>query len=99
MRVELGDVIYALADCGIDDCNTTLLVSAIGDIYSLFCRIVTHIIGILPDVHRIQQLERISIVDPELSVCTVRHEKLIEFTHVRQSLWRSGAGDAMHVAA
>src|SRR5439155_18047007 len=93
----LGDVIQAFATRGIDDCNTTLLISTVSDIYSLFCRIVAHIIGILSNVNRVQQLESVSVVDPELSIGAVGDEEAVKLAYINHTLRRCSPGDAVYV--
>ncbi len=99
MGIELGNVFQAFASSAINYGNTALVVSTISHIDFLFCRIISDIVGILSDVNGIQQLERISIVDSELSICTVRDKKPVELTHVHHTLRCRGAGDAVHVPA
>jgi len=50
MNVEFGEVIQAFHAGGVDDGNATFLISTIGDIHSLFRRVVAHIVGIFSDI-------------------------------------------------
>ena len=97
MSIELSNVTQAFATCGIDDCNTTLFVSAIGDVHSLCRWIVPHIIGILSDIKRVHQFEIVSVVNPELSICAVRDEQLVGIAYIDHTLRCGSPGDAVYV--
>src|SRR6516164_7402855 len=99
MRIELGDIVQALVSGCINYGNAALLISAIGDIDSFLFRIVTDVVRIFSNLHSVQQLERITIVNSELSVCAVRHEKPVNFPDVNDSLWRRCTYDAVYIAA
>src|ERR1700732_2441363 len=99
MRIQLSDVLQALPARRIQHGNAASVFSSEGYVDSLFRRIVTHIVGVLAHVHGIEKFERIPIVDPELSIRTVRNEKLIELADKDYALRVGGPGNAVYVAA
>src|SRR6202162_594974 len=98
MGIEFSDILRALATRGIQNGNTAALVSSKRYIDFLFGWIVSHVVGVLSNVHRIQEFERISIVDSELSICAIRDEELIELAHINHALRVSSPRNAVYVA-
>ena len=99
MSIQLGDVVQAFAGCGINDRNPALFISAIGDIDPFFCRIVPDIVSIFSNIDRIQKVEGVPVVDPELSIRAVCDEELIEFAHIGHTLGVRRTLDAVYVTA
>ena len=99
MGIQLGYVLQAFTGCGINDRNTPSFISTVGDIDTLFCRIVAHIIGVFSNLDRIQQLEGIAVVDPEFAIRAVGDEELIEFADISHTLGVRRTLDAVYVAA
>src|SRR4029077_4861678 len=99
MGIELGNVLKASASSGIDDSNPTPLVSAIGDIHFLVCRIVPNVVSIFSDIDGVQQFEGISVVDSELAVLAICDEQLIKIAPVNHALWCGRACNAVYVPA
>src|ERR1700692_1392005 len=99
MRIELSDIFQALPARGLQHGNAAPVVSSEGYVDSLFRRIVSHIVGVFSHVHSIEEFERISIVDSELSIGTVRDEELIELAYENYALRVGGPGNAVYVAA
>ncbi len=98
MSIELSDILQAFPSRGIQHRDTATFVTAEGYTDFLFGWILSNVVGVLSDVHRIEQLERIAIVDSELSICAIRDEELIELTHVNHTLRIGGPADAVYVA-
>jgi hypothetical protein len=96
--IELSDILQAFPSRGIQHRDTATFVTAEGYIDFLFGWIVSNVVGVLSDVHRIEQLERISVVDSEFSICAIRDEQLIELAHVNHTLRIGGPADAVYVA-
>src|SRR5258708_1780413 len=96
--IELGHILQTLPTRSIQHGNTAAFVSTEGYIDFLFCWIVSHIVGVLSDVHRIQEFERISIVDSEFSICAIRDKELIELAHENHALRIGSACNAVYVA-
>ena len=97
MSVKLGNVLEPFAAGGVDHGNATLLVSPKGNIDSFSRRIISDIVGVLPDVDRIQQTERISVINPEFAVCTIRDEQPVELAYINQTLWVGCTDNAVYV--
>jgi hypothetical protein len=96
--IEFSNILQAFCTRGIQDGNTATFVSAEGYVDFLFGRIVSHIVGVLSDVHRIQEFEGISIIDSELSICAIRDEELIELADLNHALRGGRPCSAVYVA-